>query len=289
MADFADEFEEFRARANSGGFLPFKKPQRGLDRACRSNGSTVSERSTRSDRSTTSTDGYYGDTEECTEVSDCENVFSDQASSKHRQQHQNQGQSALLLPNANDGTCLKHEMTTLQSRPRMPSSSSAMGRLKHDSNPVLDDTEWSIGDARPRVSSMPVRNTFRRPVTTAKLGNGAKLTPDFLGSLGLQKIRSFSITSKGLVKGGDFYLNRSHPDLAHPCKKLGHPMLVGLKRPLLSHHSPKETTGNTPHGSNGSQRSFHIQVTGETGVGVTSVIRQLVAADLQCDAGLGEC
>lgn len=165
-------------------------------------------------------------------------------------QRQNQEEAELIEQNvilARGLSSLKldgksnHDGTKSTKRPLEPKSS--LNRVCCLS-PVSDSADFSIGDPRPRVYSCPTqKNRFRTRGATQ--GDGISLPP--------QRVRSFTLTSKGLINRGDFF------------------------RPGLNSRQASTSGESSKNTSMGDLHDFyHIAFNGDRGVGKTSIINLFV-------------
>ncbi len=165
---FEDEFEEFRARANSGGMLPYKKKKQ-------------------TDRLTKSVDTL-----------DITSNQQDPIISYTVEQMKEFDHAHFTV------TIMDNQVSKSQSEEYMLykryNMNMDIARLK-----ISEDDEWFMGDPRPRVRSMPsyYRNN---DISTAKRELMKEAKQD--KSNEFHKVRSFAITKKGVVSEGDVYLGR---------------------------------------------------------------------------------
>ena len=196
-----DEFEEFRARANSGGASPaFDRRYRKQNEA--QDMSTIKQMKQESNRiqDIFDTDGIPRIT--LKRPSTTTNILSFEHTSGSKNEHGDD--------KSNDQP--KVELKEILNKEQMPTLQS------HCSFDVLttkiSDGEWDLGEdeMRPRVSSMP--SSYKRTAFSQKDKSCMPTTSTCLCGCHLRKVRSFAITPKGVVNEGDVYVTRSNPSLS---------------------------------------------------------------------------
>ena len=343
MAAFDDEFEEFRARANSGGFLPYHKPSRGQRETKVKDTSDVGSRSPKltprklehaARRSLESPDGYLGDTEDADLPSDIESSnhvktgsggpsgrkvpalthhisASELLSASHYVMRQKSSEYLTNTAKATDALVPQIMSVSLDSSEwkrsqrdpdaahkqlrqhvveKVNNSLSTDVRRKKTQVGVLLDVQWILGDSRPRVSSLPAITTrlqrlvdgatnCKVPPTLAQLTASRKHT----SGDNLQKIRSFNITSKGLVKGEERYIVRSQPSLGSsllPC--------IHRSQSLQSSHGSSWSAPSLDGTEAPTTSTYYVVLSGMVGVGKSSLIQKFVASELPFEISFGK-
>ena len=122
--------------------------------------------------------------------------------------------------------------------------------LCHTAQRLLGDTDWDIGDMRPRVASMPVRALCqRRPPHIATLK-----TP-----VNVHRVRSFIISHRGIVKEGELYISNSS---------------------MASTESNLSTGTSNHSGCSGGKVSYHrVIFSGGNRVGKRAIIQRFLLPD----------
>ena len=304
MAGYEDDFEELRARANSGGFLPYRKPKRP---------------SMTSQMSVVSGEGYIGDTEETdANNTDVDNVFVDVVpsvqmsptkrvegngsvwSSHHRRrQHCIDKYPSLSPPNSSPELPRELWGVIPQQQQQQVFKFDQQGVLSplacRDKRSFQQDGDWILGQPRPRVSSVPSRTALRK-TKSAATGAGTVPTSPTLTQLAarrqafgsgenVHKVRAFAITTKGLVKGGDLLLTRSNPNL----ETSSSPTYKGCRMPA------RPNSLSSVQGSTGSALSLEsnpephkVFMLGAGGVGKTTLIHKFIASGMSFESSFGE-
>ena len=305
--EFEDEFEEFRARASSGGFLPSRKPRR----RCQCPHEQLQPRPS----SHSATQGYLADTEDYL-VSG-----SDYSLPLRAKSNSSLTDTSVSLTNTGDS------QWTYSNKKSLTTSTNITGKDSHSGVylssgfvnipprdlhlDILKDVEWIVGDPRPRVCSMPAHSA-----TTLKpsRGHGGRSVTPTLRELadsrrntsgdGIHKVRSFVITPKGVLEEGSDTRAKSKSASTFSelpssstivCKSCD--FLQKQQAPLCHSFASDSTTQDfrdstgtcSLHSDSGSVLSvLCVVVTGLDRVGKTTIIRRFISSDYSQDSSFGE-
>ena len=132
--------------------------------------------------------------------------------------------------------------------------------LSHMSWIMLDEDEWSLGDMRPRVSSMPAaslqpRSPLHGPKTPpSPLAATPRTTPQ-------HKVRSFAISRKGVVSRGDVFV-------------------TGSSHNSVASNDSGESQSNASGGGPDLGPTFRVMVSGEAGVGKRALVTSFMSPEM---------
>lgn len=267
---FRDEFEEFRARANSGGFLPtYTETQLS---ACQ--------------RSYDSVDDLEATASSVSRLQKrpatwCENMSS--VSIKGTPHIRLSGNDLANESESESATVTREKDPQGIHGSHLFASLTQQGSLSNGQSNSVNDLEWNFGEHRPRVGSLPAANINARGFDYGgRCGRRrCTLTPTLEHMMPisnrsnscscangqffqLRKVRSFTITRKGL-KESDLYMG-NYENMSRFC----------------SVHSPAGSTYDihaTVSSSSPSLCNHRVVVTGEDNVGRTTLIQQFVTSE----------
>ncbi|XP_021342146.1 uncharacterized protein LOC110442729, partial [Mizuhopecten yessoensis] len=152
-------------------------------------------------------------------------------------------------------------MLNVSPRPRSRSSSVKKSKKKN--------LEAFDLDIRPRTSSLPTKNTYKKPnlgsLRHTSEGCGDDDDPDFY------RLRTFELTSKGIVNRGDSLRSRSTNSI----------MSSGSEMGCLSRTSSSLSQGSFGNstGSGGAVVPFRVLVVGPEGTGKSCMVRQFTTSE----------
>ena len=304
--EFEDEFEEFRARASSGGFLPSRKPRR----RCQ----CPHEQLQPCPSSHSATQGYLADIEDYL-------VSGSDYSLPLRARSNSSLTDTSSLTNAGD------PQWTYSNKKSLTTSTNITGKDLHSGVylssgfvnipprdlhlDILKDVEWIVGDPRPRVCSMPAHSAS---TLKPSRGHGGRSVTPTLRELadsrrnasgdGIHKLRSFVITPKGLLEEGSD--SRAKSKSASTFSELPSSSTIVCKscdflqkqQAPLCHSFASDSTTQDFRDSTGTC-SLHsdscsglsvlcVVITGLDRVGKTTIIRRFISSDYSQDSSFGE-
>ena len=276
-ARFSDEFEEFRARSLSGGYMPFNREQllkNVRERQDREEAELIDRSMSDAIKIPVSQHHSYSPS-----IKDWVTTTTPPIYEGQPVHPADTLPPAAIFRGGHAKACSSPRSSFAEQRSRRSprASSSCLGdtlSLPHccglpaTAAPATGDChgEWHIGDMRPRVLSCPTRGgNFRRLQMHPNLWNKS-LTPAYssrgysnISDQDLHRVRSFTLTSKGLVKDGDLYLHGS-PGTCTPSSR-GSTM------------SRASSPGEVPE-------VFHVGLGGTRAVGKRSIVKQFVKSEV---------
>lgn len=148
-------------------------------------------------------------------------------------------------------------MRTLHVSPRPRVRSTSMKKPK-----IRLSEDFDLGDIRPRTSSLPTRNSVRKP-NLLEIRSAGILYED--SEYDLYRVRTFEKTAKGLVNRGDSFISRSTNSVVSSGSEFG-----ALSR-TSSSTSQASFTEHT--------KSYRILMMGAQGVGKTALTQQFMTSE----------
>ena len=134
--------------------------------------------------------------------------------------------------------------------------------LCHMACHVLEDEDWAVGSMRPRISSMP-----SRPVRRSS--HHFPILATLKSAQDVHKVRSFTITPKGVINQGDHYVSSSTSVASTESDATINSNASGDGSPASAHGSQQAHTSSF----------LRIMVFGEPGVGKRALIQTFLTPD----------
>ena len=305
--DTFDEFEEFRARANSGGLSP---QMRQLLRGAENKSASERNQTCRNqDAIRSSADDRKNDKEEDSDDS-IDRYFPSpaaaQKSAAAAAAAKKLSGNTFHSEDTGDKLARQSEKGSEQHHHALPRPLLEWRRLRTEGPTLAADNDWhQLGDSiRPRTQSMPVRPSIMRPVTpgnllahrgghrpatgsvaSASAGTEASASASAMSGMpcsssGYHLLRSFVISKKGLLKEDlvincgavDYSLRRESGYFSQSTNSYSEACSTALS--TSSGHCSKTLSESLSHVSHKWLVEFRVVVLGASGIGKSALVKR---------------
>ncbi|KAJ8303069.1 hypothetical protein KUTeg_019465 [Tegillarca granosa] len=157
---------------------------------------------------------------------------------------------------------IDNHMQMLSVNPRTRSRSSSMKKPKPKNHDVFE-----LEDMRPRTSSLPAKNNYKKPYLNSLRVNAAISGGD--SESDLYRLRTFVTTPKGIVNRGDSLRSKSTSSVLSSGSEMG----------ALSRTSSTQSSIGNSIGSHGNVNTLKVLVLGAESVGKTALIQQFMTSE----------
>ncbi|CAC5423998.1 unnamed protein product [Mytilus coruscus] len=168
-------------------------------------------------------------------------------------------------PLIGDHNCSMNNEKFINPRPRARSTS-----MKKAKNKTFESYE--IDGIRPRTSSLPTKNNYRRPLIKNLRTNYEDQDHD------LYRLRTFEMTSKGIVNRGDSIKSRSTNSIVSS-EGDGNTLSIGSSS--CSQNSLANSEGSLQR-----PKPYKIVILGALGVGKSTIVQQFLTSEYRFDISI---
>ncbi|XP_052062298.1 GTP-binding protein GEM-like [Mytilus californianus] len=168
-------------------------------------------------------------------------------------------------PLIGDHNCSVNNEKSINPRPRARSTS-----MKKTKNKTFESYE--IDGIRPRTSSLPTKNNYRRPLIKNLRTNYEDQDHD------LYRLRTFEMTSKGIVNRGDSIKSRSTNSIVSS-EGDGNTLSIGSSS--CSQNSLANSEGSLQR-----PKPYKIVILGALGVGKSTIVQQFLTSEYRFDISI---
>ncbi|VDI09634.1 Hypothetical predicted protein [Mytilus galloprovincialis] len=170
-------------------------------------------------------------------------------------------------PLIGDHNCSMYNEKNINPKPRVRSTS-----MKKAKNKTFESYE--IDGIRPRTSSLPTKNNYRRPLIKNLRTNYEDQDHD------LYRLRTFDVTSKGIVNRGDSIKSRSTNSIVSS-EGDGYALSIGSSS--CSQNSLANSDGSLQN-----PKPYKIVILGALGVGKSTIAQQFLTSEYRFDISIGK-